>query len=488
MTQKESPSSANQDATTGSAEDLLPLAKRLFASVRAFLGARLSIVDNAKPTETIQGIERDIEFKGFTIWILIVAIVIASVGLNANSTAVVIGAMLISPLMGPIMGIGLSVGINDFTMLKRGLRNLGIAVGVSIVTSTLFFMIIPIEEASSELLARTRPDIRDVFIAFFGGLAGILAGSRREKSNVIPGVAIATALMPPLCTAGFGLATGQFKFFLGAAYLFLINAFFIALATVIVVRYLRFPVKTFVNEATQTRTKRLLALTVVVMIIPASVIFYQVVIETIAKRNIEAFIIENIEPYDESEIVKKEIILTDSVHYVNLVMFGEPIPAKTVQNWQKELATKVDKGRLRIFQGTDKEALPEVTRLVEMYTSTQEDITNKEDLIIKLQETIKRYEDAVIPNGILKEIKINYPEVASVRMGRMIYTNYREQETEAHPSFYVLWEPKTPDSMIPVRSEQLQQWLATRFQADSVIVASLGKDTTTTNLIETENP
>ena len=180
---------------------------KLVASLRAFIRDRVSIVDNASPKDTIEGIERDIEFKGFNLWILIVAIIIASVGLNANSTAVIIGAMLISPLMGPIMGVGLGIGILDSHMLKRGLRNLSIAVLVGILTSALFFFIIPINDASSELLARTRPDIRDVFIAFFGGLAGILAGSRREKSNVVPGVAIATALMPPLCTAGYGLAT-----------------------------------------------------------------------------------------------------------------------------------------------------------------------------------------------------------------------------------------------------------------------------------------
>ena len=464
------------DPELESAEEVIDSAKGFWKSIQSFFKERLSIKDNAKPAETIEGIERDIEFKGFNIWILIVAIVIASVGLNANSTAVVIGAMLISPLMGPIMGIGLSVGINDFSMLKRGLRNLGIAISVSIVTSTLFFFLIPINDVTSELFARTRPDIRDVFIALFGGLAGILAGSRREKSNVIPGVAIATALMPPLCTAGFGLATGQFKYFFGAAYLFLINAFFIALATVIVVRYLRFPVKTFVDRATESRAKRLLVLTVLVMIIPASIIFYQVVVETIAKRNIEEFITENIEPYDDSEIVKKDILLTDSVHYVNLVMFGDPIPAKTIQNWQKELTTKVKKGRLRIFQGTDKEALPEVTKLVDMYTSTQEDIASKEELIIKLQETIKLYEEAVMPNELLKEIKVNYPEVASVRMGRMIYTNYKQQETKANPSFYVLWESSIADSLIPNRTAQLQQWLAIRFQADSVIVSSLGKE------------
>lgn len=214
---------------------------RLLAAFIAFFRDILSIADNASPKETIAGIEHDIDFKGFNLWILIMAVLIASLGLNANSAAVIIGAMLISPLMGPIMGIGLGIGILDLKMTRRGIRNVGVAVIVAVLTSALFFVIIPINDASSELLARTRPDIRDVFIAFFGGLAGILAGNRRAKSNVVPGVAIATALMPPLCTAGYGLATLQFKLFLGAGYLFLINTFFIAMATVLVTRYLRFP-------------------------------------------------------------------------------------------------------------------------------------------------------------------------------------------------------------------------------------------------------
>jgi len=373
------------------------------------------------------------------------------------------------------MGIGLSVGINDFTLLKRGLRNLSIAVGVSIITSTLFFLIIPIDDASSELLARTRPDIRDVLIGFFGGFAGILAGSRKEKNNVIPGVAIATALMPPLCTAGYGIATFELKYFFGAIYLFLINAFFIALATVLVVRYLRFPVKTFVDASTENRAKRLLALTVIIMIIPASVIFYQVVVETIARRNIELFIAENIDPYDDSEVVKKDITLTDSVHYVNLVMFGAPVPAKTIQNWQKELSGKAKKAKLRIFQGTDKEALPEVTKLVDMYTATQEEIATKEELIIKLQNTIKAYEETNLPNSLMVEIKVNYPEVAAVKMGRMIYTDFNGHESKAEPNFFIAWQPKIHDTVIEKRSVQLQTWLSMRFQTDSISVSSLGR-------------
>ena len=473
---KQSPTQKKaENSSDASADKVVGSAKGFFSSIRAFMKDRVSILDNAKPTETIEGIERDIEFKGFNIWILIVAIVIASVGLNANSTAVVIGAMLISPLMGPIMGIGLSVGINDFNMLKRGLRNLAIAVGVSIVTSTLFFFIIPINDVTSELFARTRPDIRDVLIAFFGGLAGILAGSRKEKNNVVPGVAIATALMPPLCTAGFGLATLQFNYLFGAAYLFLINAFFIALATVIVVRYLRFPVRTFVDSATENRTRRLLVITTIIMMVPASIIFYNVVVETIAKRNIMLFVDENITPLYGKEIDDIRIEVTDSSYIVSMVKYGDPIPMPVVDNWKKQITSEIKKSELVIFQGSDREANQDVSRIMDMYTSTQHDMATKEQMIAVLQEKLKQYEDAELPANLLEEIKINYPEVASVSMGRMVYTDYIHEQKPASPNFFVYWQPTTQDTLIPKRMAQLNKWLSTRFVADSVIVTSLGK-------------
>ncbi|HPC26926.1 MAG TPA: DUF389 domain-containing protein, partial [Paludibacteraceae bacterium] len=187
---------------------------------------------------TLESIKKDVEFKGANVWILFFAVIVCSVGLNVNSTAVIIGAMLISPLMGPINGVGLAVGINDAELLRNALKNLLIMILVGLLASTLYFLITPLSDAQSELLARTRPTIFDVLIAFFGGLAGIVAASRKEgKITVIAGVAIATALMPPLCTAGFGLATGQMKYFGGAFYLLFLNSFFIALATLLMVRY-----------------------------------------------------------------------------------------------------------------------------------------------------------------------------------------------------------------------------------------------------------
>lgn len=226
---------------------------------------------------SIESIKRSVEFKGGNIWALVFAIFIASVGLNVNSTAVIIGAMLISPLMGPITGVGLAIAIYDFELFKKSMRNLSVATFISVLTSTIYFSITPLNEAQSELLARTYPTIYDVLIAFCGGTIGIIAVTRKEKSNAIPGVAIATALMPPLCTVGYGIAMGNLKFVLGAFYLFFINSFFIGLATVIVVRFLRFKSVNWVDEGLHKRLKSYLIYFSIIVILPSIYMAYNVI-------------------------------------------------------------------------------------------------------------------------------------------------------------------------------------------------------------------
>lgn len=222
-------------------------------------------------------VEAGIVFRGTNLWILIFAIFVASLGLNVNSTAVIIGAMLISPLMGPIMGIGFAVGINDSQLLRRAGINYGVATLVALLTSTCYFLLSPLDEAHSELLARTAPTIYDVLIALFGGLAGIVALSSKQKGNVLPGVAIATALMPPLCTAGYGLATTQFSFFFGAFYLYIINTVFIALATFIVIRLFHFPYKKFTSAKAELLSKRIIWSVVLLTFLPSLYFGYDMV-------------------------------------------------------------------------------------------------------------------------------------------------------------------------------------------------------------------
>ena len=233
-------------------------------AIKSFLGEYLDLrKDKDNELATVDSIRKGVEFKGANLWILIFAIFMASLGLNVNSTAVIIGAMLISPLMGPIMGVGLSVGLNDFELMKRSLKSFLITTAFSVTTATIFFLLAPIAGSQSELLARTSPTIYDVFIALFGGLAGVVALSTKEKGNVIPGVAIATALMPPLCTAGYGLASGNLIYFLGAFYLYFINSVFISLATFLGVRVMHFQRKEFVDKTREKTVRKYIVLIVV---------------------------------------------------------------------------------------------------------------------------------------------------------------------------------------------------------------------------------
>ncbi|ANI89143.1 TIGR00341 family protein [Arachidicoccus ginsenosidimutans] len=219
--------------------------------------------------QTLTNVVSNISFKGSNLWILACAIIVASIGLNINSTAVIIGAMLISPLMGPIVGAGFALGIYDFDLLKKSLSNLLIATVSSLIVSSLYFLLSPFKEAQSELLARTSPNIYDVLIAFFGGLVGVIAITRVEKGNPIPGVAIATALMPPLCTAGYGLATGNIKYFFGALFLYSINCVFICISTFVIVKYLKYPAATQVDKKYQKRVQYGITALLVLMIVPS---------------------------------------------------------------------------------------------------------------------------------------------------------------------------------------------------------------------------
>jgi uncharacterized hydrophobic protein (TIGR00271 family) len=233
--------------------------------------------DQADPETIDSGIRSGVLVGGTNLWVLMLAILIASIGLNVNSTAVIIGAMLISPLMGPIIGAGYGAGIQDTALIRQSLRNLGIFVGISLTTSTLYFVLSPLSNAQSELLARTTPTIWDVLIAFFGGAAGMVGLTRREKTTLIPGVAIATALMPPLCTAGYGLATGQPGYFLGAFFLFTINGVFIALATLLITRVLRLPAHTFADDAARRRGALWIGTIVIATLVPSVYLAVQLV-------------------------------------------------------------------------------------------------------------------------------------------------------------------------------------------------------------------
>jgi len=294
----------------------------LFQGVRNLIREIFGIHDEVDRVGTAKTIRKDVVFKGFNIWILILSILICSIGLNLNSPAIIIGAMLISPLMGPITGIGFAVGTFDRDLLFLALKNFLIAFFISVLASFVFFYFAPIGFDQSELESRISPGVLDLFVAIFGGFAGILAGTRGSKTNVIPGVAIATALMPPLCTAGYGLANGDMTYFLGASYLFFINSVFISISAFLVVRYLRFPIASYVNPTVRRRTKTLIVLFVIIVAIPSVIIYNKALRETIFNTEARTFTNNHVNDSKHSAI-NPQLSFSDTLKTIKLFVYGE---------------------------------------------------------------------------------------------------------------------------------------------------------------------
>ncbi len=447
---------------------------------------------------TIEGVKEDMVFRGHKAWILVFSILIASIGLNENSTAVIIGAMLISPLMGPIVAIGLSIGTYDFETFKRGLKNLLIAVTISLVASTLYFWLTPIKEAHSELLARIRPTFLDVMIALFGGFAGIIAEARQEKSNVIPGVAIATALMPPLCTAGYGLGTGQMRFFLGAMYLFFINSVFISIATYLMVKYLRFPHKKFVDQAREKRIKRWITAFALIVIIPSTVIFLNVIKESRFGSLATQFVQKEV-LLDSTQLISKNFVFTDTVSYIDLYFIGKPVSERQIRQWDKKLEfynfsargnwlkrlVMPDSVAIRVFQARDNSQLmqqkfasmDQLLRqqiksdlLEELYRKNEQLLADKDKRIAFLEQQLMRFKADSIPViGLFGELKVNYPRIKHVAFARSVYC-LNDTLLDTIPVLIVRWKPRTNYYYKRASERKIAQWLKIRLGIDTAMV------------------
>ena len=364
-----------------------------------------NIYDHIDTDDAAQRIKSSIWFRGPNAWILAFSIIIASVGLNVNSTAVIIGAMLISPLMGPIIGMGLAIGTNDLDLLKEAAKNVLVMVLISLVASTLFFLLSPLDLINpTELEARTSPSIYDVLIALFGGLTGILENSRKERGTAIAGVAIATALMPPLCTAGYGLSCLNMHFFLGAMYLFIINMVFITLATYVMVKYLRFKTVTGINPALAQRRAHLMSAIVAIVIIPSFISAIGMVRDNNFERNVEAFVREN-------RLVSRSYIYdyhiyNDHGRRVELSLTGEPLSyeAQTAL-YASARAHRIKDAQLVIKEhslGMTGEEMNEMIR--EIYDKTDQELAEKEAQLNHIQSRLdsltRLVESLVVDPGI----------------------------------------------------------------------------------------
>lgn len=400
-----------------------PENRNLFA-IKSFLREYLDLrKDKDNERATVDSIRKGVEFKGANLWILIFAIFMASLGLNVNSTAVIIGAMLISPLMGPIMGVGLSVGIGDFELMKRSLKSFLITTAFSVITATLFFLFTPIAEAQSELLARTSPTIYDVFIALFGGLAGVVALSTKEKGNVIPGVAIATALMPPLCTAGYGLASGNLIYFLGAFYLYFINSVFISLATFLGVRVMHFQRKEFIDKAREKTVRKYIVFIVVLTMCPAVYLTIDIIRSTFYETAANRFITEQLN-FENTQVLDKKV--NYEKREIRVVLIGPEVPDASIALAREKLKTyQLSETKLTVLQGMNNGTvdISSIRSMVmeDFYKNSEQRLQEQQLKIAALQKKIDGYKSYdQLSRKIIPELKVLYPSVTSLSISNSI--------------------------------------------------------------------
>jgi len=410
----------------------------------------------------VTNIDNGVVFRGTNLWVLIFAIFVASLGLNVNSTAVIIGAMLISPLMGPIMGIGLGIGINDVPLLRKAIYNFVIATGVALTTSTIFFLLSPLNEAHSEILARTSPTIYDVLIALFGGFAGIIAVSSKQKGNVIPGVAIATALMPPLCTAGYGLATLQFGFFFGAFYLFIINTVFIALATFIIVRFLHIPYKHLQNKKAEKMAHRIIWLVVILTLLPSLYFGYDMVQQNRFTKNANSFIIYEAH-FTNDYLLNKKIDAKN--RKITLVFGGKEIMPDEIELLRSQLkkynlqsaALEIKQGFAYLSENNNKIENDQLTQL----TLALEAKDKQEKLLQAKLDSIHNQQK--LSTQIYAELKAQYPALKNA----ILQPSYMLSDSTASKQTFIVLLSLSSRIPAPEKSK-IENWLKIRLNQQNI--------------------
>lgn len=426
--------------------------------------------DKEDELAVLDSIREDVVFRGTKLWILICAMFVASLGLNVNSTAVIIGAMLISPLMGPIIGFGTALGIADFELLKRSLRNLGLTTLFSILTATIYFLLSPISEAGSELLGRTHPTIFDVLIAFFGGAAGMIAVSTKNKGQVLPGVAIATALMPPLCTAGYSLANGEWAYLAGALYLYLINSIFIAFATYLVVRFLRFPKKSFLDAKRGMRVRRWIATVAVITLIPSIYLTSLIIRESFTQSRANSFV-ANVFDLPDNQVLKHELTSADGVQTLKVWVMGQPLTQHTLDSIRELMPNyQLRNVHLVVNQGvnggeTDIQALSSVL-LKDVYANSEVIIERQSRTIDSLKQQLTSYNNiGKLELDLVNEMKVAFPFVRDAYIGSLV-----RLANGADSVVRVTLLPKDNHTLTRDEAMRIKQWITVRTKQDSVAI------------------
>ncbi|MGJ8684729.1 MAG: DUF389 domain-containing protein [Nonlabens sp.] len=453
----------------------------IWENTMAFLHDLLDIREDSDRDETIESVRKDISFQGHNAWILIFSIFVASIGLNANSTAVVIGAMLISPLMGPIVGMGLGTAINDNTMLRRSWINLIVMVLLSLFTASLYFFISPMKEMTPELEARTFPTILDVLIAIFGGLALIVAKAKKGTiSNAIAGVAIATALMPPLCTAGYGIATWQLKVFGGAMYLFCINAVFIALATFLVCKLLKFPMVKYANQAKRQRVSRLASLIGFLVLLPSIYLFYQLYQDQMKQIAVDSFVKE----YVQYDGMRPNAEWNKETQTLDVVMLGAPVPDPIVKEWEKKfnLQENLEESKVRFYQGSTMPTTNNdgVEVVQEELIDKLRLIQDKDVRIAALEDELRRVNEQDRNFDIIsEEVRLNYPQVASISYAESVNKDFITQKMDTISQYNIRFNDTTLTTQDRTNLKtRMANWLRYRLKTDRVQVKEIAASVT----------
>ena len=447
------------------AEDIKNLPKSIFN----FIKETISIKDEIEVDQTIASIKQNMVVKGSTVWILICSIIVASVGLNFNSPAVIIGAMLISPLMGPIRAIGLSLATNDFKLLISGLKNFGVMIAFSLVTAIVYFWLTPIKDATPELLGRVKPQAFDIFIAFFGGFAGIVASASNNKSaamTIVPGVAIATALMPPLCTVSYGIATGHWEYSLGASYLFLLNAVFICLSTIILLRVLKFPMKQFVNSKTETRVKIYRFAALLLIVIPSIYKTVVIVQESIFEKEAQNFI-NTVILSDDNYLYTTEVDYNDGAPIFKVYTGGEEISEEKLELWKSMLpeglkgATIVPKGKKKKVDLSHIENFAEVKAKLAISQENSFKL-NAENEKLK-SELNKLHTNKINIKDLGLRTKNAFPSIKEITYGKNLsYKNSGQIDTVY--VFNITWKDSIDIEILNLESKKLKSMLTTELE------------------------
>ncbi|MFI3296195.1 MAG: TIGR00341 family protein [bacterium] len=457
---------------------LVDMIKATAIGIWHYIKELINLSEDTDSEMTIANINKSVEFRGDNVWVLFFAIIIASVGLNVNSTAVIIGAMLVSPLMSPIMGLGLSVGINDMILLRKSLKNLLIMITISLIASTSYFFLSPLSDAQSEILSRTTPTIFDVFIAFSGGLAGILASSRRqEKVTVISGVAIATALMPPLCTAGYGLATGQFSYFFGAFYLFFINSVFIALATFIMVRYMKFPRKKYLDPKREKRVSQMIIAFAIVVLLPSVFMAINVVRETSFNEMARRYVadVENSKMMEDVQVINKTRTYSRKGSEIVLSIVGKELTTEQIELIQERMdyfGLPVDtKLTIRQAAGATLDINTQATMLQGFIENKDKQIIQKDSIIYALRDSLdyEKKRSDITSVKLAAEVRVLYPNIGEITMSNAVKVNLISNIADTVPTINIKWT-ELPTSQ---ESKNLERWLKVRIGSRKLDVINM---------------